>query len=130
MSQIFENLYLGDIDTAKQNQEKEIKIINCAKEITDTRFDYKIDLYDGKNDLNFTQEMDNVVKVIDDFLSSDKIVLVHCSAGVSRSASVVIYYLIKYKNYKFSNALIYVQSKRPSININRWFYNWFLKNKN
>ena len=43
MSEILTNLYLGDINTAENNANKDIIIINCAKEIENTRFDYKID---------------------------------------------------------------------------------------
>lgn len=60
-------------------------------------------------------------------MKNNKIVLVHCMAGASRSASVIIYYLIKYHNFSFDHALTHVKEKRPIVNINKWFYNWFMK---
>ncbi len=48
-------------------------------------------------------------------------VLVHCQAGVSRSASVVIAFLIKKFKVDFSEALNFVQSKRKVVNPNEGF---------
>lgn len=48
-------------------------------------------------------------------------VLVHCNAGVSRSATIVIAYLIIEKNYTFSNAMQLVKSKRECICPNSGF---------
>ena len=127
MSEILTNLYLGDINTAENNANKDIIIINCAKEIENTIFDYKINLSDGKNGADFNEEIEKIVKIIDNHMQNNKIVLVHCMVGASRSASVVIYYLMKYHNFTFDNALRHVKEKRPIVNINKWFYNWFTK---
>lgn len=48
-------------------------------------------------------------------------VLVHCKAGVSRSGSVVIAYLMKFEEMPFENALIYAQSKRDIVEPNSGF---------
>lgn len=48
-------------------------------------------------------------------------VLVHCNAGVSRSAMVVIGYLILQKNYSFQDAYDLVKRKRPAIQPNAGF---------
>ena len=50
-------------------------------------------------------------------------VLVHCFAGVSRSASVVIAYLMRYHNMTYSQACAHVQDRRPWINPNPGFVN-------
>ena len=42
-------------------------------------------------------------------------VYVHCFAGVSRSATVVIAYMIKMEDMKYSKALKYVKSKRSVV---------------
>jgi hypothetical protein len=54
-------------------------------------------------------------------LSSSKSVLVHCEAGVSRSATVVIAYLMRYHNMTRDEAYIHVKSRRP-INPNEGFW--------
>ena len=49
------------------------------------------------------------------------VVLVHCFAGVSRSASTVIAYLMRYHNMTFNQAFAHVRGKRPWINPNTGF---------
>lgn len=126
MSEILDNLWLGDVDVAKNNSTKDIIIVNCATELTETRFDYKIDLFDGVNELNtFNDNIEKTVDYINEKMNANKIVLVHCMAGASRSATVIIYYLMKYNKMTFSNAYNYVKQKRSIVNINKWFYKWF-----
>jgi protein-tyrosine phosphatase len=53
--------------------------------------------------------------------NADSKVLVHCNAGVSRSASLVIAYFIREKKLGFQEALNLVKSKRPQIFPNTGF---------
>lgn len=48
-------------------------------------------------------------------------IIVHCNAGVSRSSSVVMAYLMKKLGYSFDVALEFVKHKRPCIQPNRGF---------
>jgi dual specificity phosphatase 12 len=48
-------------------------------------------------------------------------VLVHCFAGVSRSATIVCAYLMQEHNLSYSAALKLVKSKRPFVNPNDGF---------
>jgi protein-tyrosine phosphatase len=45
-------------------------------------------------------------------------VLVHCYAGVSRSASVCIAYLMKKFNWSLEKSLWFIKSKRRFVNPN------------
>ena len=47
--------------------------------------------------------------------------MIHCRHGVSRSASIVIGYLIKFKKLKYEDAFNFVKSKRNCINPNSNF---------
>jgi len=42
-------------------------------------------------------------------------VLVHCGAGISRSAAIVIAYLCRYAGMSYSEALGFVKAKRPQV---------------
>ena len=48
-------------------------------------------------------------------------ILVHCVQGKSRSASIVIYYLMKKYNYTYDRALELLQRKRNVVNPNKGF---------
>jgi protein-tyrosine phosphatase len=49
-------------------------------------------------------------------------VLVHCNAGVSRSSTFVIAYIMKFESLDFDSAFNKVRSVRPSIRPNVSFY--------
>lgn len=48
-------------------------------------------------------------------------ILVHCAAGISRSASIVIYYLMKKNLMSFETATEYLKKHRQWINPNAWY---------
>ena len=51
---------------------------------------------------------------IDKALDSQGCVLVHCNAGISRSATIVLAHLMKQKGMSLNDAFAYLRSKRPS----------------
>merc|ERR1711956_166375 len=58
---------------------------------------------------------------IHSWISREQNVLVHCRAGVSRSASVVIAYLMTYQGYSLHEAFFVVKSHRSVITPNVGF---------
>lgn len=61
---------------------------------------------------------------IGDWISKARLygnVLVHCIAGISRSSSGLIAYMIKYLGFSFEDALRHCQSRRSIINPNEGF---------
>lgn len=48
-------------------------------------------------------------------------VLVHCYMGSSRSATLVLLYLVKYQGMTVDDGLQYLKDKRPFVNINERF---------
>ena len=55
------------------------------------------------------------------FSMEEKIVLVNCAAGISRSSTIVIAYLMKYHGLKLREALVGVRDKRNIICPNKNF---------
>ncbi len=125
-SMILPNLYLGSAFNAynKLHLEKnEINvIINITKEISNyyenymkyTYYKYPI-LDNDKEDI--TSILKEAANTIDYHLARGDKVLVHCYMGASRSASVVIYYLMKYHNKELRHAIYHVKKHRPIINL-------------
>lgn len=58
---------------------------------------------------------------IDDALMRGENVVVHCMAGMSRSPTIVIYYLMKKFNMSFDQANNFVRIRRPLVFINPGF---------
>ena len=52
---------------------------------------------------------------------SENKVFVHCKEGMSRSATIVIAYLMKSMNFRYDDALKYVKSRRPIVDPNPGF---------
>jgi len=60
-------------------------------------------------------------------LDDSQCVLVHCAAGVSRSASLVTAFLMKYKSLTKEDALSHVKAIRPIVNPNPGFLRQLLQ---
>ncbi|XP_033835760.1 dual specificity protein phosphatase 19-like [Periophthalmus magnuspinnatus] len=73
-------------------------------------------------DTDITSYLDECSVFIDQAREQSGVVLVHCNAGVSRSASIVIGYLMSRERLSFSEAHREVQSARPSVRPNTGFY--------
>ena len=55
-------------------------------------------------------------------LDSNKKTLVHCSAGRSRSCSIVIFYIMKKYNISFNEAYKLMREKRPNTYLHNGFF--------
>eukprot|EP01025_Chloroclados_australasicus_P034267 TRINITY_DN3506_c0_g2_i3.p1 TRINITY_DN3506_c0_g2~~TRINITY_DN3506_c0_g2_i3.p1 ORF type:complete len:358 (+),score=41.72 TRINITY_DN3506_c0_g2_i3:248-1321(+) len=71
--------------------------------------------------VNLLQYFPDTCKFIEDALASDGKVLVHCFAGVSRSATIVLAYMMKKRKHDVFTALILLQSEKPDIGPNDGF---------
>jgi len=91
--------------------------VTIKKEIRDTKTVYQFDIMD---DTSQTLNFDPIVKLIDVSLERGA-VLVNCAAGISRSASFVIAYLMKMQQKNFIDALSLVKRARPRISPNPFF---------
>lgn len=132
MSKIIENkLFLGDIFDANnitflnKNNITDIVCVaadaiinNNDKNITIHKFNLKDDY-----ECNISQYFDEITELI----NKKNIVLVNCMAGVSRSATIVLAYLMRYYNLNLKDAFIYVREKRNQICPNKKFMECLLE---
>ena len=126
MHYILDNLYLGDVLAAEN--ETYLKtfnisvVINCAYEYISDYEDlkaYQLNLTD-----HYPQQLfplfEIVYRVIKRYNKNNKM-LIHCMSGASRSASLVIFYIMKEKKWDYDKCFEYVQKIRPVVNPNSDF---------
>ncbi|KAJ8255082.1 hypothetical protein GJAV_G00200730 [Gymnothorax javanicus] len=76
---------------------------------------------------NLRQYFEEVFEFIEEAHQSGRGVLVHCQAGVSRSATIVIAYLMKHTLMTMQDAYKYVKSRRPVVSPNLNFMGQLLE---
>ena len=118
-------LYLGDVTDANDDltlKKQNINTIICVAE------DAKITLNNSritihKYNLQDSYECDISLYFdeISDLIHKQDVVLVNCVAGISRSASFVIAYLMKYYEMTLEDAFLYVRKRRNRICPNKKF---------
>ena len=134
MSQIFSNLWITPGDVARDYdilREYQIThILNCAEE-EPNRYPKKnvtvihIPLTDDEDE-NAMNQIVQGAQILAVWMNTGAKTIVHCKAGISRSVTVVLAYLIIYKNYTYNQAYLFVQEKRNIIYPND-FYRKLLK---
>ncbi|XP_070578410.1 dual specificity protein phosphatase 10-like [Ptychodera flava] len=67
---------------------------------------------------NLTQYFEEASEFIDDARHKGLNVLVHCQAGISRSATICISYIMKHTKMTMTDAYQYIKHKRPIISPN------------
>ena len=125
-TQIINNLHLGSSFNAYSISEltnKKINVvINVTEEIDNFHDDnlymiyYRFPIKDDDND-DISEILEQTYDIIDDHLSKGDRVLIHCFMGASRSAAVIIYYLMRKYNIIYEQALEYVSKKRILVNL-------------
>jgi len=70
---------------------------------------------------DMTQHFDEAITFIEEQLNAGRNVLVHCHAGVSRSATIMIAYLMTKNQWGYKEALAYLRTKRKWVRPNPGF---------
>lgn len=79
-------------------------------------FTYKVIKIKDHQNQNLLEHFDSTYNYIEKALASGTgNVLVHCQAGISRSASVMIAYLMKSRDLEYNEALSFITSKRSIV---------------
>ena len=124
---IIENLYLGNIDSSYDYAElKNIGITHVVSVLQGyippypDDFNYLVvNALDDEN-TNLKDVFDEAIEFIDEGIENGK-VLVHCYAGRSRSATIVIAYIVKKFGMSVEKALKFVKGCRGIVMPNKYF---------
>ena len=132
-TEIIDNIYLGngynaaDLNTLQINNIQ--YIINATNEIPNyydadvsKNITYmKIPISDiaGSSIKDYLEQSYTFITQSNDIGTGN--ILIHCYMGSSRSAAVVIYYLMKMHNKTLDEAMVYIKSKRDIVNLNTCF---------
>jgi len=129
--QILSFLYLGGVDAVADTQcvvEQGIRaVVCCLRDLEFPEKDFSKDIEYYRVDVeDISREpielfFPEATKFIHSWVSREQPVLVHCRAGVSRSASVVMAYLMTYQGYSLHDAFFLVRSRRGIVTPNIGF---------
>ena len=128
---IVDQLYLGNSCNARNYYELENNkvglIINsspCISNYFQNEFEYYNVKVEDISGADILCHLDNTVTRMHEFIENNpqKSVFVHCFMGSSRSATIIIAYLMKYHNYNLRDALNFVKEKREVVNLNQDFF--------
>jgi len=127
MDEIVENIFIGNYSAASNKsllQEKGVTHIliaaNNLEKFFPNDFEYKIfPLYDSEYTkiTKYFEESNNFIK---NSILNGKI-LIHCGAGISRSVSLLLAYMIANMNMNYSEAIKIMKEKRSIANPNPGF---------
>ena len=127
-SRIAPNIYLGDAgDASSEKVIRELNItviINCTVDIPFGEFEgvefHRIPV-DDKNEANIQLYFEEAIGIIETASSQGKTVLVHCMAGISRSATIVAAYLMKTRGMTHVEAITEIKKTREKVDPNIGF---------
>jgi len=128
--EVYPNIYLGNSKFASDKQLlynlKVTHILNAAKEIPDyfqgdDTFQYIHLNLDDVPQENASRFFEISKQFIDKAVENNGVVLIHCRAGVSRSVTMLMYYLMKTLNISPEDALKIIRKCRPIANPNSGF---------
>tara|TARA_X000000950_G_scaffold109747_1_gene138337 strand:+ start:288 stop:857 length:570 start_codon:yes stop_codon:yes gene_type:complete len=121
--EIEKNLWLGDFRASLDKKfilKNNIKlIVNLSKNLKFVDLDhiekYRVPINDNRShesNIGMIQHFPILYDKINSYLNDNKGVLVHCRAGIQRSATLVALYLMKKRRSKFEEVKKFIRSKR------------------
>jgi len=130
-TEILPHIYLGSEMNARKNDILLnlgiTHILNVAEEIKPGKESLFKRLHVKLKDIPEENiDFEEIFKFIDGMTPSDKI-LIHCMAGISRSATIVIGYIMRLNNWDAATSIAFVKQKRREINPNLGFLSQLLQ---
>ena len=128
MSFVTPQIYIGGFMEARDGHWLQSRgvthIVNASEELPNyfpNYFKYlRLDLNDSPNQ-DLTKALSNSFRFMKKAIDEGGVVFVHCFAGMSRSSSQIIHYLMIDRAMSFERALSYVRRKHPRTDPNYGF---------
>jgi len=98
-----------------------LSVLNDYQPTYPEDFKYKIISIEDVPGSNIKDYFNEAIEFINSAVESNGRVFVHCAAGISRSSTIVIAYMMKTEQLTFKKAFKLVQSRRPVIAPNYGF---------
>jgi hypothetical protein len=123
---VLDSLFLGDI---KSTFNRYVFDYYNIENVFSIGRELEVENFNGINYERYDIDDDEYQNI--DFIILDKIhnkilnnkkCLVHCQKGISRSTTIVLAYLMKYKNMRLYDAYVFVKDKRDKIDPNDGFW--------
>jgi dual specificity MAP kinase phosphatase len=123
---VINNIWLGNKSSALDRNflnSNNIKlVINCTTDInisewyeTDNINYIRLPIHDWNSESNnniLKAEIMNIIKTMNIYKKNNENILVHCFAGMQRSATVIACYLMYYYDFRPEDAILYIRNKR------------------
>ncbi|KAK7011405.1 dual specificity protein phosphatase 1 [Biomphalaria glabrata] len=124
-AEILPHLYLGDVSHSSQRPLLDQMGITALLNVSSTcgnhfqsHFRYMNVQVNDNMDADLFSWFPKIIEFIDNVAAEDGKVLVHCRAGVSRSATVCIAYIMQKRGLSLDSAFEFVMTRRPIIDPN------------
>jgi protein-tyrosine phosphatase len=126
--EIIPGLFLGGVNCTdekilqKYNIQCVLSVMSNPPNIDETNIEHmKVYILDNSSE-NISQHFDIAHIFISQSLKEKKNILVHCHAGISRSATIIISYIMKSQMLTLNDAYKFVKDKRSIVEPNFGFY--------
>jgi len=129
MTEVIPNLYICGVSALKPSAVIALNfdlVVNCTKEVPNMNLPPDVDRLklwlDDTEETDLTSQIHTAVDYIRMIMEVDGRVLVHCVAGVSRSAAVCLAYLVKYESMTLRQAYEHMAARRARVRPNLGFW--------
>lgn len=128
MNKIIDRVYLGSLEGASDMPALKaagithiLQVASGMEPLFPEEFNYKVISVTDTDQSSIIEQFPVAIAFIKEGITKGGGVLVHCYAGVSRSASCVIAYLMQEKEMTFESAFAFASKRRPEIFPNKGF---------
>ena len=128
LSEVVPGLFISSISCMsddileEQNIKNTISVTKNPPKVNNDKINRMYILINDTHGENIDEYFDKAYDFIEKSLDKNEKVLVHCKIGMSRSATIIISYLMKKYNMTVDESLKYLKEKRSIIKPNSYFY--------